>query len=79
MVWNYLGFVGNWAELFDHNRPVQAIIETERATNGFPNYSTLTTNLSATQINLLANLTAWSVNEAEGSRAFSQLFGAKAD
>jgi hypothetical protein len=79
VVWNYLGFVGKWAELFDHNRPVQAIIETERAANAFPNYSTLMTNLSTTQINLLANLTAWSVNEAEGSRAFSQLFGARAD
>ena len=36
-----------------------------RNQDSFPNYSTLNTNLSATQINLLANLTAWSVNEAE--------------
>jgi hypothetical protein len=36
---------------------------------------TLNTNLSATQINLLANLTAWSVNEAErASGVFSSLF-----
>jgi hypothetical protein len=79
VVWNYLGYVGNWAALFDHNKPVQAIIAAERAKNGFPNYSTLETNLSATQINLLANLAAWSVNAAEETRAFSQLFGAKAD
>jgi len=79
VVWNYLGFVGKWAELFDHNRPVQAIIEAEQATNAFPHYSTIMTNLSATQINLLANLTAWSVNEAEGSRAFSQLFRTQAE
>jgi hypothetical protein len=47
----------------------------ERSTNSFPNYSTLNTNLSATQINLLANLTAWSVNEAEGATGvFSSLF-----
>jgi hypothetical protein len=77
VVWNYLGYVGNWATLFDHNKPVQAIIEAERATKGFPNYSTLDTNLSATQINLLANLAAWSAHEAEGTRAFSQLFEAK--
>jgi len=77
VVWNYLGYVGNWTTLFDHNKPVQAIIEGERATKGFPNYSTLDTNLSATQINLLANLAAWSVHEAEGTRAFSQLFEAK--
>ena len=35
MAWHYLDFVGKWAELFDHNRPVQALIETERATNNF--------------------------------------------
>jgi hypothetical protein len=74
VVWNYLGFVGEWVKLFDRNKPVQAIIEAERATNGFPNYSTLKTNLSATQINLLANLTAWSLNQAEGTRVFSRLF-----
>ena len=79
VVWNYLGYVGDWAALFEHNKPVQTIVEGERATNGFPNYSTLDTNLSATQINLLANLTAWSVNEAEGTRAFSKLFGAKVE
>jgi hypothetical protein len=78
VVWNYLGYVGQWAALFDHSKPVQAIIEAEQATKGFPNYSTLDTNLSATQINLLANLAAWCVNEAEGTHAFSKLFQAKA-
>jgi hypothetical protein len=77
VVWSYLGYVGKWAALFDRNKPVQAIIEAERTTKGFPNYSTLDTNLSATQINLLANLTAWSAQEAERTRAFSQLFEAK--
>ena len=43
-----------------HSQPVRAIIELERSTNSFPNNSTLNTNLSATQINLLANRTAWS-------------------
>ena len=79
VVWNYLGYVGNWVALFDKNKPVHAIIEAERATNDFPNYRTIDTNLSATQINLVANLTAWSVNEAEGTRAFSRLFEASAD
>jgi hypothetical protein len=47
----------------------------ERSINGFPNYSTLNTNLNATQINLLANLTAWSVCDAErASGVFSSLF-----
>jgi hypothetical protein len=79
VVWSYLGYVGKWAALFNRNKSVQAIIEAERATKGFPNYSTLDTNLSTTQINLLANLAAWSVHEAEGTRAFSQLFEAKTE
>ena len=74
VVWCYLGFVAAWAALFADNPPVRSIIEAERAHNGFPNYSTIDTNLSATQINLLANLTAWSVNEAETTQVFSQLF-----
>ena len=75
MVWVYLSFVTEWATLFANNQPVRAIIELERSINNFPNYSTLDTNLSATQINLLANLTAWSVNEAErAGGVFSALF-----
>ena len=75
LVWCYLGFVTAWEALFADNPAVQATIETERVANGFPNYSTLDTNLSATQINLLANLTAWSVDEAEErTQVFSHLF-----
>ena len=75
MVWFYLSFVNEWKELFDNNQPVQAIIEFEQSNNRFPNYSTLETNLSATQINLLSNLTAWSVDAAEGaSNVLSSLF-----
>jgi hypothetical protein len=39
-----------------NNQPVRAEIELERSTNSFPNYSTLNTDLSATQINLLPTL-----------------------
>ena len=75
VVWVYLSFVTEWEAQFANNQPVQAIIELERSANDFPNYSTLNTNLSATQINLLANLTAWSVNEAErAAGVFSVLF-----
>ena len=75
VVWVYLSFVTEWEAQFANNQPVRAIIELERSANDFPNYSTLNTNLSATQINLLANLTAWSVNEAERvGGVFSALF-----
>ena len=77
IVWSYLSFVAEWEALFANNPPVRAIIELERSANSFPNYSTLNTNLNATQINLLANLTAWSVNEAERANGvFSSLFKA---
>ncbi len=77
VVWVYLNFVAEWQALFANNQPVWAIIEAERTNNRFPNYSTLDTNLNATQINLLANLTAWSVSEANTmSQVFSSLFNA---
>jgi hypothetical protein len=53
---------GLWAASGSGSYAHPAIIELERSTNSFPNYSTLNTNLSAMQINLLANLTAGSVN-----------------
>jgi hypothetical protein len=73
VVWFYLAFVTQWGALF--SEPVRMIIEGERMANGFPNYSTLTTNLTATQINLRASLTAWSAAEAEGvTGVLSSLF-----
>ena len=77
VVWFYLSFVAEWEALFTDNQPVRTIIELERSTNSFPNYRTLNTNLNATQINLLANLTAWSVSEADRANGvFSSLFNA---
>jgi hypothetical protein len=73
VVWCYLAFVAEWEALF--SEPIRMIIEGERMTNRFPNYSTLVTNLTATQINLLADLTAWSAAEAErATGVFSSLF-----
>jgi len=79
VIWFYLSFVTEWESQFANNPPVRAIIEFERSANSFPNYNTLNTNLSATQINLLANLTAWSVDEAErATGVFTALFKAAA-
>ena len=72
VVWCHLGFVESWQALFAGNQPVQAIIAAERTNSNFPNYSTLDTYLSATQINLLAELTAWSVESA--GHTFAALF-----
>lgn len=64
VVWCHLGFVEAWLTQFAGNQPVLAIISAERTNSNFPNYSTLKTYLSATQINLLADLAAWSLESA---------------
>ena len=75
IVWVYLNYASNWAALFDDNQPVQSLITSELSTNQFPNYSTLSTELTATQINLLAHLTSWSLVTADqSSGVFSSLF-----
>ena len=42
--------------------------------SGFPNYSTLDTDLDATQINLLASLSAWVVADADNAEAFLGMY-----
>jgi hypothetical protein len=77
VVWCYLNYVGAWNNLFTDNPDVEAIIQSEFSDNSFPNYSTLDTNLSATQINLLSSLTSWCVVAADQANAtFSSLFSA---
>jgi hypothetical protein len=41
VVWFYLSLVAEWEALFADNPSVRAIIEFERSTNRFPNYSTV--------------------------------------
>ena len=56
VVWCYLGFVTGMGGAV-RQQPTRAGDHRSRAAaNGFPNYSTLDSQLSATQINLLANL-----------------------
>ena len=43
--------------------------------SGFPNYSTLSTDLDATQINLLASLSAWVVADGDNAEAFLAMYG----
>lgn len=75
IVWVYLNYATDWGALFDNNQPVQSIIASELSTNGFPGYSTLSTELSATQINLLAHFTSWALVTADqNSSVFSSLF-----
>jgi hypothetical protein len=75
VVWNYLNYAQNWADLFNGNPPVANEIALEVKNYAFPNYSTLQTQLSAIEINLLAGLTGWAVVSTEQStKTFSGLF-----
>lgn len=75
VVWVYLNYASDWAAQFANNAPVQQLVASEVSANNFPHYETLSTQLSATQINLLAHFTSWSlVNAEQGSGVFSSLF-----
>jgi hypothetical protein len=75
IVWVYLNYASNWATLFENNPAVQALVNSELQTQQFPHYSTLSTELSATQINLLAHFASWSVvSTDQSSRVLSSLF-----
>jgi hypothetical protein len=77
IVWVYLNYASNWADLFATNPPVKQLVETEQSINGFPHYLTFSTQLSATQINLMAHFTSWSLVTADqDSGVFSNLFTA---
>lgn len=79
IVWVYLNYATDWAAQFDSNAPVQQLITSELANSRFPNYSTLDTQITATQVNLMAHLTSWSFVTAEqNGQVFSSLFKAGA-
>ncbi|MDG0852748.1 hypothetical protein [Roseateles puraquae] len=75
IVWVYLNYATDWAAQFDGNAAVQQLVTSELANSRFPNYSTFDTQLTATQINLMAHLTSWCVVTAEQeTQVFSSLF-----
>jgi hypothetical protein len=77
VVWVYLNYASNWAAQFANNSAVQNLVASEVSTNQFPHYNTLSTQLTATQINLLAHFSSWSLVSADqSSSVFSSLFAA---
>lgn len=71
VLWVYLGMSQTWrSEITDGW--VKASLDVEMLTQDFPHYGTLRTERSPTQMNLLSNLTAWTV--LQNSAAFTGLF-----
>jgi hypothetical protein len=71
MLWMYLGMAQNWRSEITSER-VRLSLDKEMLLHKFPHYSTLKTELSPTQVNLLANLTAWTM--LQNSDAVTALF-----
>jgi len=75
VVWNYLNYAAAWTALLQPS--VQGLVATAMVASNFPNYKTLNTHLTPTEVNLLANLTSWAVVSVErSSGVFSKLFAA---
>jgi hypothetical protein len=76
VLWVYPNRAQDW---FDELNPaVQALLapfDDPTTLNYFPHYSTLETDLTATQINLLANFTAWMVASPENADQFLEMYG----
>ena len=68
-VWVYTSTVTDWENQL--NSDVKTALE---GLNKFPNYDTLDTELSPTEINLLASLTAWSVANNDNRAVFVDLY-----
>ncbi|MEO6218439.1 MAG: hypothetical protein ABIO86_20600 [Sphingomonas sp.] len=71
MLWMYLGMAQNWRNEITAER-VKLSLDEEMLLHKFPHYSTLKTELSPTQVNFLANLTAWTM--LQNSDAVTALF-----
>jgi hypothetical protein len=75
VVWCYLSYAQSWPNLFSNNQAILTAIKSLVSANKFPNYSTKQTQLTPTQINLLANFTGWSIVSTDRSdNTFSGLF-----
>lgn len=69
VLWNYLNPVSNWCDSL--NQDVATICDDLKH---FPNYSTFNTELSAQEVTLIANQTAWCVVEGGNQGLFTGLF-----
>jgi len=69
VLWVYTNAVGDWFSLLEPD--VKKLV---LSAPSFPHYGTLNTNLSATEVNLLANLTAWCVADETNRQPFLDLF-----
>jgi hypothetical protein len=73
VVWVYLNYANNWYNAISDSY-VKGVVDIEYEMYDFPNYNTLNTELSATQINLLSNFSSWMVQDPENAAVFTALY-----
>ena len=73
VVWSYLNYASDWYNALAE-RAVRWEVDYQYEVHDFPNYDTLNTQLSATQINLLSNFTAWMVQDSRSAGLFTALY-----
>ena len=75
VVWCHLNPVTAWQQQFVNNADVAQLVAEAVTSMNFPNYDTFNTQLTATDVNLLAALTSWCIATADAqNKVFSGLF-----
>ncbi len=75
IVWYYNNRARDWYDqLNDEVKDLLGNFDDASSFHNFPHYSTLSSHLSETEINLLANYTAWAVADSSNSGTFTRLF-----
>jgi hypothetical protein len=78
IVWSYTNRVRTFYDsLSPEVRAILGDFDDPASFDAFPHYSTFRTQLTATQINLLASLTAWSVANPHNQETFLDLFAGR--
>ncbi|HEX6199247.1 MAG TPA: hypothetical protein VF150_03205, partial [Thermoanaerobaculia bacterium] len=76
VLWVYTARVRDWYDALSPD--VQAVLgsfDDPASFHSFPHYPTFDTDLTATEVNLLSSLTAWTVAGDENRAAFEALYG----
>lgn len=75
LLWVYNNRVRDWYQLLSSE--VQQLLgdfDDPDSFHGFPDYSTINTDLTATEINLLTSLSAWVVAGSDVARRFVEMY-----
>lgn len=73
VVWAYLNYASDWYNAIADSW-VRYAVDYQYEVHDFPNYNTFSTDLDATQINLLSNFSAWMVQDPQNAAAFTALY-----